>query len=108
MHYKNYTQEAIYELERQRTGNYGMDYEYEHSEVECELCKTEENNLYEVNSHIYCGECICDMLRELFYSAAQGLKNEEIDAFSVLNDIISDFSDNEILCYVENIYERKN
>lgn len=106
MQYKNYTQEAIYELERQRTGNYGIDYEQKRSDLECELCRAGDNNLYEVNSHIYCGECICDMLREMFSSAAEMMTNEGIDATTILTDIICDFSDNEILCYVENLYER--
>ena len=103
MYYKNYSLNAVIELEKQRTGNYGEDYEKEFSDIQCEECGTHSGRFFDINSHIYCSECILDLLRTEFEKAGN-IMSEKIDAGDVLQDIISDFSDNEILCYVENKY----
>lgn len=102
MRYKNYTTEALYELERQRTADYG------NSEEERTCCDNGCTNdvLYTVGDRILCEECLIDEVRSeferLFFS------DDETDNFSteIIKDIISDFSDSEILAYIENRYEK--
>lgn len=107
MLYNNYSQEAISELERQRTGNYGYDRE-EYPEYECSECRVQSGMFFKINSKVYCSECICDYLREEFYKISENKDDGILPADEILKDIISDFSDNELLCYVENKYERLN
>ena len=60
----------------------------------------------ELFNTILCGDCICDSLREVYASINQNITVLNIDALDILKDIISDFSDNELLCYVENRYDK--
>ena len=107
MYYKNNSQKAILELERQRTGNYGMDDGYDdYHSVVCDECEKGGEILFDVNSHIICAGCICDILREEFALVSELMKNTDIDCTTIFNEIISDFSDNELLCYVESIYQK--
>ena len=106
MYYKNYSQEAVLELERQRTQAYEETYQTNNSNDECcEECGSSLKKLYNINSHLLCGDCICDSLREVYASINENMTVLNIDALDILKDIISDFSDNELLCYVENRYE---
>ncbi len=106
MLYENYSQKAIYELERQRTGNYGYDIEEYEPEFECKECKTHTGMFFEINSEYYCADCVCDYLREQFSKFSHLSGNEMLDSGEILNEIISDFSDNELLSYIESKYQR--
>ena len=106
MTFKNYTSQAIFELERQRTDNYGMDYEDYNQKNECEECKTPTKQRYNGNSHIYCTDCILEHLRQAFFDVSQTIDDNFIASGEILEDIISDFSDSELLCYVDNRYEK--
>ena len=105
MLYKNYTNDAVSELERQRTGNYGSDLFEEDSDIKCCECKNSASSLFKINSKYYCSDCICELLREIFSDMADECDSYDIGAKDILKDIISDFSDNELLYYVENRYE---
>ena len=106
MYYKNHSQEAVLELERQRIQAYEDTYQMKNYNDEfCEECGSSLKNLYNINSHLLCGDCICDSLREVYASINQNMTVLNIDALDILKDIISDFSDNELLCYVENRYD---
>ncbi len=107
MYYKNYSPEAVLELERQRIQAYEDTYQFNNSNDQCcEECGSSLKKLYDVNSHLLCGDCICDSLREVYASINQNMTVFNIDALDILKDIISDFSDNELLCYVENRYDK--
>lgn len=106
MYYKNYSPQAVLELERQRTQAYEDTYQINNVNDECcEECGSSLKKLYNINSHFLCGDCICDSLREVYASIDQNMTVLNIDALDILKDIISDFSDNELLCYVENRYD---
>lgn len=106
MYYKNYSREAVLELERQRTQAYNDTYQVDtDNDRSCEECGSSLKKLYDINSHLLCGDCICDSLREVYASINQNMTILNIDALEILKDIISDFSDNELLCYVENRYD---
>ncbi len=106
MYYKNYSQEAVLELERQRTQTYHDAYSLtQHNEKSCEECGADLKKLHKINSHWLCEDCICDSLREVYDSIEQNMTVLHMDALEILKDIISDFSDNELMCYVENRYE---
>ena len=103
--YYNNSQKAVYELERQRTQTQET-YLLTNEDSECcEECGSYSKKLHNINSHLYCEDCICDSLREVYAQIEQNMTVLNIDAFEILKDIISDFSDNELLCYVENRYE---
>lgn len=106
MYYKNYTEDAVLELERQRTQTYEDTYQFsKQSNLCCEECGSSLKKLHNINSHTFCEDCICDSLREVYDSIEQNMTVLNIDALEILKDILSDFSDNELLCYVENRYE---
>ena len=105
MYYKNYSEDAVLELERQRTQTHDTYQFTEQSEESCEECGSSTKKLHNINSHLFCEDCICDSLREVYASIDQNMTVLNIDALEILKDIISDFSDNELLCYVENRYE---
>ncbi len=99
MRYKNYTNDAIYELERQRT----MEDEYDPN-FSCENgCVG--SPLYNAEGRILCEDCLIEEVRTTFTSM---LLSEDDDDFSckIIKDIIEDFSDAEILTYIENRYEK--
>ena len=106
MIYKNYTDEAIYELERQRTLNYYDDCEDSLSECECDECKRTHGTFYEINSVTYCSDCICELLREGYENILNTIPDDRVASVKILEDIIADFSDNELLCYVENKHKK--
>ena len=107
MYYKNYSHQAVLELERQRTQAYDDSYQtHTDDDICCEECGSSSKKLYDINSHLLCGDCICDSLREVYASINQNITVLNIDALDILKDIISDFSDNELLCYVENRYDK--
>ena len=101
MRYKNYTNEAIYELEKQRTMNYGYG---EKDDLHCENgCSG--SVLYNTDGHIICEECLIEDVRNTFMN----MLNTEDDsnfASQIIKDIISDFSDSELLTYIENRYDK--
>ncbi len=105
MLYKNYTNDAVLELERQRTDNYASGLFDNGSFVKCCECKTNGKPLYKINSKYYCPDCICELLREVYSDISDECDSYDIGANDILKDIISDFSDNELLCYVQNRYE---
>ena len=105
MIYKNYSQKALYELEKQRTCDYDFYEENEESYI-CDECRGEDDIFFEVDSKKYCSCCLCDYLREQFSKFANQCDEGLIDSAQILNDIISDFSDNELICYIENRYKR--
>lgn len=106
MYYNNYSQDAVMELERQRLDSYLDKYcVTESEEKSCEECGTYSKKLHYINSHWLCEDCICDSLREVYASINQDITVFNIDAIEILKDIIADFSDSELMCYVENRYE---
>lgn len=106
MIYKNYTDEAIFELERQRTMNYYDDCDDNSSECECAECKTVRGTFYEINSVTYCSDCVCELLREGYETILSEFPDDRVTSGKILEDIIADFSDSELLCYVENKYKK--
>ena len=102
MRFKNYTNEAIYELEHQRTGNYGN--LYEESETVCENgCIN--NTLYMIDKRVLCEECLIEEVRNCLIEALE--KEDELTlGIQIAKDIVSDFSDSEILAYIENRYDK--
>ena len=106
MIYKNYTDKAILEMEKQRTGDYGSCLEENFNDFLCDECRTGDVMLFEVGSKILCSECICDRLREEFHNCINSYENETEFANEILDDIISDFSDNELIMYIENKYNK--
>lgn len=106
MSYLNYTNDAIYELERQRTCNYGADFEAEEGVQTCEECGTGGKSLFLINSHKVCEDCVCNVIRDAFEDFEPSPAKYDIDAGEIFKNIIEDFTDSEILCYVEELYER--
>lgn len=101
MQYKNYSNDALYELERQRTMDYSNAYEYG---LVCENgCSN--NVLYNADGRILCEECLIDEVRKTFMQLLDSEDDENI-SFAIIRDIVSDFSDSEILTYIENRYEK--
>lgn len=101
MRYKNYTNDAIYALENQRIGEYN---DVEKDEHTCENgCFN--GTLYNIDNHILCQDCLIEEVRNAFFNI---LNSEEENSFSseIVKDIISDFSDSEILTYIENRYDK--
>lgn len=103
MYYKNYTEDAVLELERQRTSPYETSYNNQ-GELYCKECGSY-SKLHKINSQYLCEECICNSLREVYAGIEGNMTVYSIDASEVLKNIISDFSDNELIYYVENLYE---
>lgn len=100
MRYKNYTNDAIYELERQRLN----------SDSESDPDFSCENGctglpIYNADGRILCEDCLIEEVRNTFTNM---LLSEDDDDFSckIIRDIIEDFSDSEILTYIENRYEK--
>lgn len=101
MQYKNYTDDALYELERQRTMDYANAYD---DELVCENgCSN--RVLYNAEGRILCEDCLIDEVRKTFMQLLDS-EDEENISFSIIRDIVSDFSDSEILTYIENRYEK--
>ena len=106
MYYENFTESAVLELERQRTQAYKDIYQINKNDDKCcEECGSSLKKMYNVASHLLCEDCICDSLREVYATIEQNITILNIDAIGILKDIISDFSDSELLCYVENRYD---
>ena len=100
MRYKNYTNDAIYELENQRIGNYD-----DTNSFSCENgCYN--NTLYRVNGQILCEDCLIEEVRNSFTSVFSAEDDENSFSNEIIKDIISDFSDSEILTYIENRYDK--
>lgn len=101
MRYKNYTNEAICELERQRL----MDCDDSNADINCDngCCN---NILYNVNGRILCEECLIEEIRNEFEKIFSSEDDEENITSEIIKDIISDFSDSEILTYIENRYDK--
>lgn len=100
MRYKNYTNEAIYELERQRI----MEDDSKDPEYECENGCTGAP-IYNAEGRLLCEDCLIEEVRKTFTSM---LLSEDDDDFpcKIIKDIIDDFSDSEILTYIECRYEK--
>lgn len=106
MIYNNYTNDEIYELERQRTFNYGADYERNEFSPSCEKCGNDSKTIFNINSHHVCEDCICNALRDTFEDFEPSYLPFNIDARTIFKNITDDFSDNELISYVENLYEK--
>ena len=106
MRYNNYTNDAIYELERQRTYNYGVDYEREAYDDGCEQCGSNKKTIFKINSHMLCEDCACNALRDSFEDFEPTSYPFGIDAERIFKQITDDFSDSELLSYIENVYEK--
>ena len=107
MRYNNYTDDAIYELERQRTYNYGEGFSISEDEVSCDKCGTKNKTIFITDSHRLCEDCICDALRESFEDFSPIASPFGVDIEKIFKNITEDFSDTELLSYVENIYEKQ-
>ena len=103
MSYYNYTNDAIYELEKQRTMNYGSENDYPQ---QCELCGRDDKSVFVVNSHHICEDCACNELRDTFEDIEPSSTPSGIDSAEIFKHIIEDFTDNELLSYIEDIYTR--
>ncbi len=99
MVYKNYTNEAMYELERQRTMNYGNINEESLCENGCQS-----SILYNVEGRILCQDCLIEEVRDTLEQII--LNEDESVCAKIIQDIFSDFSDSEILTYIENRYDK--
>lgn len=107
MLYANYSNGAIAEMEKQRTGDYGEDFESMVSNKRiCYYCGENGDKLYIVEKTIMCEECICRELREKIEKFSAGAGVSRINIKEILKNIISDFSDNKMMCYVEELYEK--
>lgn len=106
MLYNNNSINAVLEMERQRTGNYGEDFENAYMDSVCENCSDTNSQLFDFNSHVFCQECILEYFRDKFADIPEIMPDTE--ASQLLSDIVSDFSDNELLCYIENRYRKIN
>lgn len=106
MSYFNYTNDAIYELERQRTHNFGADYESQPVAPICEECGNDNKIIFKINSHYICEDCVCNLLRDAFDELAPTSSPISLNAEMILKNIIEDFSDSELLSYVEDVYEK--
>ena len=100
MRYKNYTDEAIYELENQRIGEY--------DDTNDTSCKNGcyNNTLYMVDNQILCQDCLIEEVRNAFDTVFSSEDDENSFSNEIIKDIISDFSDSEILTYIENRYDK--
>lgn len=107
MRYNNYTNDAIYELERQRTYNYADGFYNEEESAVCDKCGTGNKTIFITDSHRLCEDCICDTLRDSFEEFSSQLPSFGIDVERIFKNITEDFSDSELLSYVENIYEKQ-
>lgn len=105
MYYKNYSQYAVSELEWQRLQTEDSYRFNERDDACCEECGSAQKKLHSINSHLFCSDCICESLREVYASIDQNMNVLNIDTSEILKDILSDFSDSELMCYVENRYE---
>lgn len=107
MRYNNYTNDAIYELERQRTYNYGDGFFDDENSPVCDKCGCCDKTIFITDSHRLCEDCICDTLRDSFEELEPSQTRFGIDASRIFKNITEDFSDSELLSYVENIYEKQ-
>ena len=100
MRYKNYTNEAIYELERQRIME---DDTYDPDSV-CENgCSG--TPIYNAEGRLLCQDCLIEEVRNTFTSMLLSEDDEDFPC-KIIKDIIDDFSDSEILTYIECRYEK--
>lgn len=107
MRYNNYTNDAIYELERQRTLNYGNNYN-DYTMVECENCTASEKTIFKIGNRLLCEDCICNYLRDCFEEIEFISDANNVDVCEIFKNIIYDFTDSELITYVENLYEKAN
>ncbi len=103
MSYYNYTNDAIYELEKQRTMNYGEESDFP---KQCELCGRDDKAVFVVNSRCICEDCACNELRDAFEDIEPSSTPSGIDAGVIFNRIIDDFTDSELISYIEDVYTR--
>lgn len=107
MLYKNYSNEAILELERKRTGNYGADCENMASNgYVCACCGEKTDGIYIVMKNVVCERCICEELRETAKKLFVPKGESGMNTTEILKNIISDIEDNEMMCYVAELYEK--
>ena len=104
MIYDNYSQNSILEMEKHKTDNYGFD--MSEPAVFCDECRISDGDFYEFNSEILCSDCMCDLVREKI--ATVKYEDEDSQFHELICDIMSDFSDNELLYYIENIFKKIN
>ena len=100
MRYKNYTNDAIFELERQRT----LSDDERNPDYVCENGCTN-SPLYNRDGRIFCEDCLIEEVRNTFTSMLLSEDDEDF-ACKIIRDIIDDFSDSEILTYIESRYEK--
>ncbi len=106
MIYQNTTEDAVMALERHRTQNYGNEYLNSTEDEVCDICQRPSDVVFKIRNHNLCKNCVCDSLRELYARIELNMTENEIEAEEILKDIIDDFSDSELLCYVEARYEK--
>lgn len=101
MRFKNYTHDAIRELEHQRMEGFS-DQQGQDSFCDNGCSGTV---LFDIGDRVLCEDCLIEEVRE---TLSELICPEETDsaACKVIQDIVSDFSDSEILTYIENRYEK--
>ena len=105
MCFENDTNEAILELERQRTGEIYEDagaYRCDHG---CAAC----HDLFFVGENILCEKCLVDYLHGAvaeIIELAKLTKEEHAEVFDLLADIIDDMCESELVNYAEYYYSR--
>lgn len=101
MSYKNYTAEAVWALEQQHNADYN---EYADENRVCDNgCAGDA--LFDIYGKILCPDCLIEEVRNLF-DELNDADNSQNAAAEILNDIFADFSDAEILTYIENRFEK--
>lgn len=107
MLYENYSNEAILEMEGQRTGNYGADIENMASNRSiCACCGGKADKLYIVVKNMMCERCICEEMRKAAKKLFVPKGERGMNATEILKNIISDVEDDEMMCYVAELYEK--
>lgn len=71
---------------------------------QCELCGHDEKPVFLVNAHCLCENCVCNELRDAFEDIEPSLTPSGIDAAEIFNRIADDFTDRELLSYIEDVY----
>lgn len=100
MRIKNHTRDAVLELERQRDADYGNSEEYSVCDNGCAS-----SVIFDVYGKSRCSDCIIEEVRTAFFELLPAEESGNV-ATDILNDIFSDFSDSEILTYIENRFEK--
>lgn len=100
MRLNSYTRDALTELERQRDTDYG-------NTEDCPLCDNgcSDSTVFDVYGRTLCPDCIIEEVRTCLTELLPPEDSGEPSG-DILNDIFSDFSDSEILTYIENRFEK--